>query len=387
MLKVAKVIFTRYLYIKDEVKKSLLIDLMLKNEEKSLFWAYELYYSGFKNELLDLLWTIYYDIYYTLNPMLYKYLLQQHKKWLKQDESLDKDMIIENIVTNMIRCPYNLDVLILRNLNANKSNNGYNLDDLLKENDYIKWSNYCKYSECISNSLEQAEYLSRLLTITDNKTSFTIKNGMEQIDSIAVNHIPISTIMLSIVMHIYLIKNEHTIGKKYCKTNTDSNKIKAYQTLTKYDTEPLKYKCDGVDFEAFVPRKILPLACKYSIDENNYLSLFKLDRAKEDNITKIYWEHWEYYASKSPIWLERINKYNGELSKNNQKVVFKNDDDLEKFYEEYGYEPEEQAGEVQVTSIQKIINIRSWKEVCEKLNGKGLVMIDNKNIKLTQIAY
>ena len=63
--------FTRYLYEKDEVKISLIMSILNKKDD-AIFWAYELYYSGFQNELVDLFWSLYYDFYYTLNPSFEK---------------------------------------------------------------------------------------------------------------------------------------------------------------------------------------------------------------------------------------------------------------------------------------------------------------------------
>ena len=298
-----------------------------------------------------------------------------------------KDAIIENIVSNMLRCPFNLDVFIVRNIATKKCKYNYHFDELVEENNYIKWLRYCKYVISLDNSLEQAEHLNNIINITAAKTPVTIKNGLEQIDFTIVNEIPKSTIMLSIVMHMYIIKNGIELGKKYCKTILNVDKIKQYQTLTKYDTPPLKYVCQGVEGKLYMSRKILPLACKYCIDESNYLSLFKLEREKVESICPIYWGQWEYHASLSPIWSERIEKYNGKIIKESKTVQFDDDDDLENFYEEHGYEPEEQLGEVQVACVQNIHNLRKWDEVCNKLNNKGVIKIDNKNIKLRKVTY
>ena len=73
-----KIIFTRYLYSKDEVQLALLVNILNKSE-KSLFWAYELYYSGFEEDVFNLLWKIYFDFYYTLNPSFYTYFIKKHK--------------------------------------------------------------------------------------------------------------------------------------------------------------------------------------------------------------------------------------------------------------------------------------------------------------------
>ena len=44
-------VFTRYLYNKEHVEFSLLDALCERNREEALFWAYELYHSGFKDEV------------------------------------------------------------------------------------------------------------------------------------------------------------------------------------------------------------------------------------------------------------------------------------------------------------------------------------------------
>ena len=103
----SKLVFTRYLYLKDEVKLALVTSLIEKNE-RSVFWAYELYYSGFQTELFDLLWKIYYDFYYTLNPAFQQYFIKKHKEWKTlESSSIEKDKIVAVIVQNLLIRPYN----------------------------------------------------------------------------------------------------------------------------------------------------------------------------------------------------------------------------------------------------------------------------------------
>ena len=103
--KFPKIIFTRYLYVKDEVKLSLITSLLDK-KEKAIFWAYELYYSGFEIELFNHLWKIYFDFYYTLNPAFYDYFVKNQKEWKKMSAGPGKDKIISMIITtSMIIMP------------------------------------------------------------------------------------------------------------------------------------------------------------------------------------------------------------------------------------------------------------------------------------------
>ena len=75
-------VFTRYLYIKEEVRIGLLVSILNKSDD-AIFWGYELYHSGFKHEFFNLIWKIYYDFFATLNPAFEVYLLKKHKEWLR----------------------------------------------------------------------------------------------------------------------------------------------------------------------------------------------------------------------------------------------------------------------------------------------------------------
>jgi hypothetical protein len=80
----SNLVFTQYLYIKEEVILALLVSILNKSD-KAIFWAYELYYSGFKYELLNLIWKIYYDFFATLNPAYESYLFKKHKELLSDN--------------------------------------------------------------------------------------------------------------------------------------------------------------------------------------------------------------------------------------------------------------------------------------------------------------
>lgn len=56
-------VFTRYLYIKNDVVWSLIQSILLSHREQSLFWGYELWVSGFRKETIDLLEYIYIEMY------------------------------------------------------------------------------------------------------------------------------------------------------------------------------------------------------------------------------------------------------------------------------------------------------------------------------------
>ena len=64
-------IFTRYLYEKEQVKRSLSLAIRKYKREEALFWAYELYHSGFQEEV----WSLVSELHnFTVNPLFTRFL-------------------------------------------------------------------------------------------------------------------------------------------------------------------------------------------------------------------------------------------------------------------------------------------------------------------------
>ena len=63
-------VLTRYLYIKEDVLMSLLISILEKEYDESLFWASELYFSGYEQETVEYIYAIYMNLFYSKNPKL-----------------------------------------------------------------------------------------------------------------------------------------------------------------------------------------------------------------------------------------------------------------------------------------------------------------------------
>ena len=109
-------VFTRYLYVKDEVRVALLVSILNKRDD-AIFCAYELYYSGFKNELLGLVWKIYYDFFATLNATFEQYLMKKHREILESES--DQDKLVSSIIQDLLFRPFNADVFLIRNISEN----------------------------------------------------------------------------------------------------------------------------------------------------------------------------------------------------------------------------------------------------------------------------
>lgn len=99
------IIFTRYLYSKIDVKQSLLLALLEQNHDEAVFWAYELYYSGFKHDVFIYLSNIYEFIYSMDNPTLREPFRLLVDEW-KKDNSLECNL--GTIIMTLSMCKYDL---------------------------------------------------------------------------------------------------------------------------------------------------------------------------------------------------------------------------------------------------------------------------------------
>ena len=78
-------ILTRYLYSYMEVKQTLFLSILKKDFKQSLFWGYELYFSGFQEETFDYFIEMI-DELYKKKPVTLKKLIQNEKNgWLKNN--------------------------------------------------------------------------------------------------------------------------------------------------------------------------------------------------------------------------------------------------------------------------------------------------------------
>jgi hypothetical protein len=83
-----EIIFTRYLYEFNQVIYSLYYSLLEKKKEESLFWAYELYHSGFKYDAWCLIRDFYVDNYANYNRKLTERFDKIYLEWTETGDDL-----------------------------------------------------------------------------------------------------------------------------------------------------------------------------------------------------------------------------------------------------------------------------------------------------------
>ncbi len=359
--------FTRYLYIKDEVIYSLILNLLEKKTDQALFWAYELYYSGFKYELLTLIVKIYYLFYASLNASFEKYLLK------KVNEELCPKLIA-TLINNLSIRPFNLDVFLsiyieeLFDMEIDIINN-YNLNnrqDLENQIEYwIKEKDYQSISHFVINDYKKYNTDLKLLgTIIVNVfNKIYPKLNINTFTTQKIYMFEEKYVLLSKIYNCFHIHNNSYIGKNlYVKINEED--LKKYETIIPPELNSWK---------------IMSEVCIYNINENKLiLNIFNLKRPKYSDLLNLFREDWLYNASLSPLWMKRIMNSNGNINTDKKIVTFNNEDDEEKFHNMYNLEPDEQSS----ATINKCIpelnfdkTYNYWKEFYDKYNKNGFIKL------------
>lgn len=370
-------IFTRYLYEKEEVEIAFIISLLSNKIDESLFWAYELFYSGFKKEFFDLLIQVYYDFYASLNPSFGTFIMIKYNEYFVENKVFE-DRFVSMLVYNFITRPFNLDLFILRKCvnnikyeNANTKKVKKTFKKLLQEKDYINISKYVynlKEKDIKKHVVILTEYFENFIKINKNILK-KIDNDKKNNDSIV--DIDTQTILLSIILHFYAIINEIKMGKNiYVVIQLEEKEKAKYETIS---VNPCYKTLSKIDL--------------YNINNSNYLHLFELKRDKNKNldtdidIRNAYLNQWLYYASFTPLWLERINSFQGIINNETKCITFLKDDDEEAFYEEFNYEPDEQKKEIQEKSIQPIFQLeeKNWNTFYSTFQNHSLLNKTNIN--------
>lgn len=426
--------FTRYLYNQDEVKLTLIENLLnQKNLKECYFWIYEYFQSNSVEDTYNLIYKIYYDFYGLKNPKFEKKINKYYKLFTKDNDIKYILVIIKNLfkfekdsTIFLLRTYYSRNLLsLLKSKNVildnfkfsnqnqqklvnsisqkNKEGIAYYLKKLINDNNLIELlskilknkiiinDNYNKYSQLLFIIISSFK-------IQSKKKVFYLKIQNKEIENVLLTNYK------SYNENTIVIKDENYITEWLKKAPIGFDKIfpnpkKQIEFVMKQKYKDIeealgnlwkdKDKVKGKEYDALIffgsilddillkietPYKIFQNKRLYSISDN--IGCFNLQR-NEYNLNDIFWYHWEYFAYKSTIWKKRFDKYNINVNDEKQTIEFKNEDELEEFYENYGFDPDEQKLDIQEKSIKKIKN----KKLSDWLNSIFKKKI-KKNIRI-----
>lgn len=370
----SNLVFTRYLYLKDEVRTALLLSILNKSDD-AIFWAYELYYSGYKNELFAFIWKIYYDFFATLNPSFAAYLSK------KLSSKGIEDTLVSSIIQNLLIRSFNTDVFLLRIISECFENElEDDLERILETKDYRQFATYI-----LSNKEEkEIDVYKRVLNYFKLTNQPKLVKDFTNIltNSLSINSMSTKVILLANVLS--LITFDKSQPKKVnFYVRVDPEEVVQYETIEAADN--LK------------PYRILKQACVCQIDQHSFQNLFQSFRNKYNKkelkekfselasraISEKYSDNWLYHAAFSPIWFDRIKSFKGYVDYQKNKVNFIAEDWEEAFYNKYGLEPDEQPLFVKENTLGKNINFKSsWQQFFTSYKkNSGLIETDEDELE------
>lgn len=335
---------TKHLYNKDEVIYSLITSLLDKRDLKECYyWTFELYYSEI--EIFPIIWKIYLDFYFVLNPRLESNIRRQHILWKKNPNNKN----IAFIIKNLFKCNSCSDVFMLTQYASisdypnyiykgrkPKWLSSYPVDyhNWLRSIDKEHYENIVYYTKYILNYKSSKEIFENLVKYFAYKMEAEVDNGIYKFIETRMDGHDLHYI-LAMIVHLKKGVNQFT--------NKSIFRLPSKKELEWInDTQEYNIVC----------HKILNCKRLYEIDDN--ISYFKLARNDFHSMIDIFRFKWEYYAYNTPLWKKRIDTYNGIVNNKTQKIDFLNDEDLELFYETFGLEPDEQNDKVQNMSTKNI---------------------------------
>jgi len=111
-----EIAFTRYLYTRRECAQSLFISLLNRNCEEALFWGYELYFSGFQEETVEYLISVYDSIYVSINSVDFNnFIKNKYDEWIIDTKN---DILLGIIIRNMVMRDYDINDWVERYFNV-----------------------------------------------------------------------------------------------------------------------------------------------------------------------------------------------------------------------------------------------------------------------------
>ena len=343
-------VFTRYLYNYDEVILSGL-ECLLKHTklEECYFWFYEIYSSGYVDEIWNILWKIYYDFYAEKNGNFERKMKQYYRGW-KNKKSFKQVMnVLRTLHTFHKRTSGRVFMMrifysnVLRQILSAKNR------EKLKSKD--RKLEILKYGLIENKDAIVGYYLKRLYC---EENVEKIKKIIEDFKG---KKIILNNNYDDIVHQLYYhsLKEENK-KKKNITYNVSHDAINTIKLTDETCYNESKYG-DHVN----TVYKTLDLRRKYGISSN--IGCFKLARDSLD-LNNEFWYHWEYYAYNCPLWKSRFDKYKVKVDDEKKEIVFEDEDEFEEFYELYQYEPDEQTKDTQEksTKVLKKRKLNEWLE-------------------------
>ena len=329
---------TRFLYMADEVIVTFL-ETLLKREDLGAcyFWISEYYFSGFGVKTWHFLWKIFYDFYAIKYPKLEKYIMRQCSLW-ENNKHISYILDITLQLFQRQACP---DVFIARHcIPEKKKYRGRPPKWLSLFPNEQKDVLLSIHNNCVPGMLFHMKLLSY------NDMYEIICNYFKQVKKMSLDE--------GYITRLPYTNKQHVLLALCLYLHLPQSLIIIDEVDVAPAPEDIAWITEHNEIQITPLYKTLPEKRLYSISDT--IGCFQLQRFDKrcPPVKRLLGFHWEYFASFTPLWKKRFREHKAKRSKKEFEIIFKNDDYLELFGEQYNYEPDEQGNETQDKSILAI---------------------------------
>lgn len=136
-----KYILTRYLYSFIDVRQSLFLNILDRKYKEALYWAYELYWSGYTEDTFEHLLETY-EIMFIIDEELFKRLKEEYNAWRLDNSLYEK---LGTIVINLCFQPYKISKFVDKffNIKCEEIDNNKDICKLYVNLNKKDVDNYC----------------------------------------------------------------------------------------------------------------------------------------------------------------------------------------------------------------------------------------------------
>ena len=398
---------TRNLYVRDEVEASLLTALLKKQIREAYFWGYELHYSGF--DLFAVLWRIYYDVYFVMNPSLESYLSKKQELW----ERTKRVEVFAFCIKNMMFAKSGISskVFVLRQYAKASGQTGAKYKGrppawcaehpkkyhswlrAICKRDYknIALHTYALARECTGHTedmyRELVAYFGRVIHVEPNAEDYwntrKYSDDAHYLLSIIVFLLTLSETSLNVNAGVDAGVDADVDVDANCDTefedDAENENAAEYENCAEYENNvvvdvnkllsPHKKDIDMFVFlgddhiDGCPPYNILIQRRLHGVKPE--IGGFALARYTDPDVCELDELYdvnsiWERFVFDTPFWVRKFAEYGATYDTSKKCVRFPSEDAREKFYETYGYEPDEQPTVVRDKSLGSIEKV-SWK--------------------------
>jgi len=311
---------SRLLYPIEHVKQNIQYCIVNNKKKELSYWLAEYYYSGFQENCMDWLVQIYYTYYALQYPSFEKML---HHKITAYNTSQKYEIIIQ----------------VANNLRIKEYSMTYH-----ETKQQPKQINRGRKPSCLSFFQEPCKTMIFLYIKKDWNAFYLQLNTL--------NASELSELYYSICLYSNnnqpiddeIINYYNTITQHYSKESI----IAMIFALCLHLTSPID--CIKTKYGIWLPDKtILSLYKELEPSIHSYQCLktnlkYKNRQSFHKNQLLDIIDNWLFYCYETPLWRERIHHFKGYPE--NKTIKFTTDEELETFYEKYGYELDEQSNEI-----------------------------------------